>query len=348
MASQIMRKVSIVGSGNWGSAIAKIIGNNVLKSTHFEQRVNMYVYEEMVGDRKLSDVINTDHENIKYLPGIKLPPNIVAVPSLVDACFGADVLVFVVPHQFVVPVCNQLKTIIKPGAVGISLIKGLNQSSTKLECASNLIASILGIECGALMGANIAQEVAKEEFCESTVGYSDSEKWWMWKALFHCSYFKVNCVDDVNTVEICGSLKNAVAMAAGFVDALDFGDNTKAAIIRLGLLEMQNFCKIYSEGGHASTLFESCGVADLITTCYGGRNRKVAEAFARTGKSFETLEKEMLNGQKLQGPHTALIAYNFLRERNLHENFPVFSSVYRICYENKPPSFLIDTLKERF
>lgn len=99
--------------------------------------------------------------------------------------------------------------------------------------------------------------------------------------------------------------QNIVACAAGFADGLGLGDNTKAAIIRIGLKEMIRFCKtFFAEGLQVTTFFESCGVADLITTCYGGRNRRVSEAFVKTGKSIEVLEKELLNGQKLQGYQT--------------------------------------------
>ena len=84
-------------------------------------------------------------------------------------------------------------------------------------------------------------------------------------------------MSDTKTVEICGALKNIVACAAGFCDGLKMGDNTKAATIRLGMKEMMKYGDTFYPGGNPSTYFESCGVADLITTCYGGRNRKVSE-----------------------------------------------------------------------
>ncbi|KAG0083194.1 Glycerol-3-phosphate dehydrogenase, partial [Podila minutissima] len=92
-------KVALIGSGNWGSAVAKIIGRNVQNFDHFKKEVKMWVYEEQVDGMNLTDIINTKHENVKYLPGIQLPENVVACPDLIKTCEDATMLVFVVPHQ---------------------------------------------------------------------------------------------------------------------------------------------------------------------------------------------------------------------------------------------------------
>ncbi|KAG7247205.1 hypothetical protein CRUP_021097 [Coryphaenoides rupestris] len=141
--------------------------------------------------------------------------------------------------------------------------------------------------------------------------------------------------------------QNIVAVGAGFCDGLGFGDNTKAAVIRLGLMEMIAFAKMFCTDGPVSpaTFLESCGVADLITTCYGGRNRKIAEAFVKTGKSIAELENEMLNGQKLQGPATAAEVNRILMSKNMVDKFPLFNAVFQICYNGRAVTEFISCLQ---
>uniref|UniRef100_A0A8C4YTD0 Glycerol-3-phosphate dehydrogenase [NAD(+)] n=1 Tax=Gadus morhua TaxID=8049 RepID=A0A8C4YTD0_GADMO len=312
------KKVCIIGSGNWGSAIAKIVGANAAKYDQFDTTVNMWVFEEMIEGRKLTEIINIDHENVKYLPGHKLPPNVVAVPDLAEAAKGADILIFVVPHQFIVRVCDTIKDHIKKEAVGMSLIKGVDEGPEGLRLISEVIKGKLGITMTVLMGANIANEVAEEKFCETTIGCKDKVNGPILKELMQTTNFRVTVVAEADVVEICGALKNIVAVGAGFCDGLGFGDNTKAA---------------------------SCGVADLITTCYGGRNRKIAEAFAKTGKTIEELEIEMLNGQKLQGPATAGEVNRILKSKNMVDKFPLFNAVYQICFNGHPVTDFISCLQ---
>uniref|UniRef100_A0A8P0PR79 Glycerol-3-phosphate dehydrogenase [NAD(+)] n=2 Tax=Canis lupus familiaris TaxID=9615 RepID=A0A8P0PR79_CANLF len=272
-------KVCIVGSGNWGSAVAKIIGNNVKKLTKFASTVKMWVFEETVNGRKLTDIINNDHENVKYLPGHKLPENVIAVPNLGEAVKDADLLVFVIPHQFIHRICDELTGRVPKDALGITLIKGIDEGPEGLKLISDIIREKMGIDVSVLMGANIASEVAAEKFCETTIGSKIMENGLLFKELLQTPNFRITVVDDADTVELCGALKNIVAVGAGFCDGLHSGDNTKAAVIRLGLMEMIAFARIFCKGQvSTATFLESCGVADLITTCYGGRNRRIRSA----------------------------------------------------------------------
>lgn len=337
-----LEKVSIIGSGNWGSAIAKIIGSNAARHTdQFDLTVRQWVFEETVDGQNLTDIINEKHENVKYLKGIALPHNVVAIPDVVKACEGATLLVFVVPHQFIHGICEKMKGHLAPNARAISLIKGLEITADGTRIFSEEISRILDIPCAALSGANIANEVALEKFCESTIGCTNLEDGLVFKKLFDTPYFRIAVVQDYVGVQLCGALKNVVAVGAGFSDGLGYGSNTKAAIIRLGLMEMRKFGQtFFGDAVKTETFFESCGAADLITTCNGGRNRKVAEAFVLTGKPLDVLEAELLNGQKLQGTLTAQEVNQFLTARSMTHEFPLFNTVYRIAYEGLSPEMI--------
>ncbi|CEQ40230.1 SPOSA6832_01826 [Sporobolomyces salmonicolor] len=395
------------GSGNWGSAIARLVGKNVkARSEHFDEHVEMWCYEEDFEGRKLTEIINEKHENVKYLPGVTLGDNIHAEPDLLKAVKGANALIFVIPHQFIPATCKQLEGHIPEGTQAISLVKGVEVEEDKIHIFSEVIKEHLGIECAALSGANIANEVARDKFSETTIGCRDLDAAKRWAHLFETEFFRVAVSKDVLGVSLGGALKNVVAVAAGFIDGLQWGNNAKAAIMRIGLLEMKKLASLpvlphgpspsnsqqptdlrvshqfaleYFPGTEPETFVqESAGIADLITSCLGGRNRKCAEAFVTSGKvrprlltnvdslgcppvpavrsrhasplrvelltplpyalqSFDELEKDMLNGQKLQGVQTAKELYEFLKSRGKVEEYPLFTFVYRVAYEGVKP-----------
>jgi glycerol-3-phosphate dehydrogenase (NAD+) len=342
------KRVGIVGSGNWGSCIAKIVGNNLANLPNFENEVLMWVFEETVDGRKLTEIINEDHENVKYLPGVKLPPNVVACPDLIKTVENADVLVFVLPHQFMGRVMQQMKGKLKTNAYGVSLIKGLMEDERGgIRLITDSIRDALNIPCAALMGANLAQEVARENFCEATIGCKNKDHGEELKALFETDYFRIVVTDDEVGVELCGALKNVVAVGAGFSEGLGYGDNTKAAIIRLGFMEMKKFIFDFfgDRGISENTFLESCGLADLVTTCYGGRNRKVAIEHAKTGKPISQLEQELLGGQSAQGPLTAREVNITLKAVNREEDFPLMTAVHKICQGEMKAADFIDCVR---
>ncbi|CAK7237113.1 glycerol-3-phosphate dehydrogenase [Sporothrix curviconia] len=399
-------KVTVVGSGNWGSTIAKIVAENTAAHPNlFERDVQMWVFEEDVvipqdshlkdainadgTPQKLTEVINKYHENVKYLPNIRLPDNVVANPSVVDAVRDSTILVFNLPHQFIGNVCRQIDGKILPYARGISCIKGVNVSDDGISLFSEWIGDALGIYCGSLSGANLASEIALEKWSETTIAYdpppvdhsqnpssrdrsrspngqaasaaeispSDAHAQDIrhrdargqasktkltplpadyppldhntLSALFHRPYFHVSTVTDVAGVSLSGALKNIVALAAGFVDGRGWGDNAKAAVMRLGLMEMVQFGKeFFGETVHTATFTEeSAGVADLITSCSGGRNFRCAKLAVERGVPVEDVERSELNGQKLQGTTTAKEVNSFLKARGLESKYPLFTAV---------------------
>jgi len=337
---EFSEKIAMVGSGNFGSALVRILGRNALRHDVFDNEVKMYVHEEMIDGKPLTGIINETNENVKYLKGAKFTPNVVADPDIASAVSGATMICFCLPHQFLKPMVPKIVAAAAPGAKCLSAIKGIDFDENGIVLISDIIRKELNADCSVLMGANVANDMASDAFCETTIGYKDPKNGELFKLAYDDFSLKVGTVQDTVGVELCGALKNIVAIGAGFVDGLGYGGNTKAAIIRIGLKEMVKFCKMFypNDGISDDTFLESCGVADLITTCYGGRNRKCAEAFAAAGKSksLEVIEAELLGGQKLQGTLTAKEVNHILKMKGLEDEFPFFTTVYKISYEDTP------------
>ncbi|ODV82413.1 NAD-dependent glycerol-3-phosphate dehydrogenase [Suhomyces tanzawaensis NRRL Y-17324] len=336
-------KIAVIGSGNWGTTIAKVLAENALARPHlFKHYVHMWVYEEKIEGQKLTEIINTKHQNVKYLPDVTLPENLVAVPDVVTAAKDADLIVFNLPHQFLAKICANLKGHLKPHARAISCLKGLEVTPEGCKLLSTYITETLGVACGALSGANLAGEVARGKWSETTVAYSIPDDYLgrgkdidreVLKAAFARPYFHVNVIEDVAGVSVAGALKNIVALAVGFVEGLGWGDNAKSAIMRVGLLETIKFSTtFFPESDQATFTGESAGVADLITTCSGGRNVKVGRYMAKTGASAEEAEKELLNGQSSQGIITAKEVHELLTNVGRVDEFPLFEATYQIIY----------------
>lgn len=411
LGAQKKHKVTVVGSGNWGTTMSKLVAENVKEHpTLFDQTVEMWVYEEdviipkesrhyTVGSeaadkpQKLSQLINTIHENVKYLPNITLPPNVVANPDVVDSVKDSTILIFVLPHQFIPRVCEQLVGKTMPFARAICCTKGVDVSEKGIRLMSEAIGMRLQIYCGALSGANIASEIAQEKYSETTIAYDPppmdsrnptpkgsptssqvdlispskavpSARSARLKALpseypplshenvrklFHRPYFHVRMVSDVAGVSLGGALKNIIALAAGFVDGLGWGDNAKAAVMRVGILEMVKFGKAFFADSAKTSTFteESCGVADVVTSCMGGRNFRCAKMAIERGETIYEIEQKVLNGQKLQGTSTAYEVNSFLKSQNMEKDFPLFTAVYNILEGNVKPEQIPELIEPK-
>nr|QKY14970.1 glycerol-3-phosphate dehydrogenase (NAD+) (GPDA) [Polytomella parva] len=399
-------KVTMLGSGAWACAVARMVAQNTLTHDIFDPKVRMWVYEEEVeiaadgslilypgiekrgggeekkgdekkGDKegtkaeeggniasaatsssetssasspsttptptpaptkqtkKLTELINERHENPKYLPNISLGSNVLAVPDLGDAVRDADIVLLCVPHQFMHGICRKLEGKLKAGAFALSLTKGMRVRRDGLQLISQMVSRHTSMDCAVLMGANIAADIGKEELSEAVIGFTNPDHARILKRLIERPYFRISLIADPVGAEMCGTLKNIVAVAAGIVDGLGLGPNSKAAVMRQGLSEMRRFAKSLYPSVRDGTFLESCGVADLIATCYGGRNRAVSEAWTKAQlsdrpRSFESLETELLKGQKLQGVLTSSEVQEIIHANEWEEDYPLFTTVNRI------------------
>ncbi|SPQ18517.1 3dab204d-eed8-4984-a6dd-e1d3914b782a [Thermothielavioides terrestris] len=379
-------KVTVVGSGNWGTTVAKLVAENTREHPDvFEEEVQMWVYEEnvvvpsdsphydpAVGDapQKLTSVINKYHENVKYLPKIKLPSNVIANPSLVDAVKDSSILIFNLPHEFIGNVCKQIKGHILPFARGISCIKGVTVTDDKVELICDYIGETLGIYCGALSGANIANEIANELWCETTIAYNTPPcdqrltngvngahgagvpvRFPKTKLtplpedyppldhgeihkLFDRPYFTVSMVSDVVGVSLAGALKNIVALACGFIEGHGWNATAKTAVMRRGMLETIRFAQeFFPESIQEMTFWESAGWSDMIVSCTSARNWRYSKMAVERGVSLQEIERTELNGQKLQGISTTKEVMSFLRARGREDHYPLFKAVEGIVDE---------------
>lgn len=364
-----LNSVAIIGSGSWGSAIARRVALNLQQSKLkplYHDEVKMWVYKAEVNGKKLTEIINEDHTNQKYLPGIPLPTNVVACNDLIETCSQAEILMFVLPHQYLGGVLNQLKGKVRKDATAVSLIKGIHLTKEGPQLISEKIKNELElIKTSVVMGANVASDVAKDKFVETTVASTSLEVREEVSNLLNCENFRTQLSGDVSSVELLGALKNVVAVAAGFCDGLDTGPSTKAAVLRQGLQEMQEFCRTFdmTESFQIETILTSGGVADLFASSIGGRNRKCSEIFAHRLKQekiqkpsknikindlstdgldwldqlWVEIERETLNGQKLQGVSTCKELLTCLQFTGLLEEkpfrFPLFRRVYGIAWQ---------------
>lgn len=343
-----MHRVCMIGSGNMGTTMAKLVAENIANIPDFESEVRMYTFDEEAefqGEKiSIVEVINKHHENTKYLPGIKLPSAVVAISDVVKTVEGCDYLILCTPHQFLGKLMKQMIGKFNSNATAISLIKSVSIMNGQVDLFSDFISETLQIPCGALMGANIAHDIAMGEFCESTIAFDDEEIAHRWSPLFHQKHFRIKVINDVVLQQLCGTFKNIYSLGAGFVDGIGMGHSTSAAIIRIGMHETYKFAKEYfpKRNIKIETMLESCGVADFMASATGARNHRIGVEFAKTGKDITVIEDEILNGQRTEGHLAAKEICQILKKKNELSKFPLLTTVYMIVTKQVPCSAIVE------
>lgn len=254
-----MAKVSLIGSGSWGCALAHLLACN-------GHDVIIWSFDESE-----AAMINQYHEHRDKLPGVVLQENVRATTSMKEACDGRDFLVMSTPSVFVRATARALSPFVPDGMIIVSVSKGIEEATLK-TLSEQLKEEIPQAEIAALSGPSHAEEVGREIPTAVVVGAERKDTaLYLQKMFMNGEFFRVYTSPDILGIELGGSLKNVIALAAGMADGLGCGDNTKAALITRGISEITRLgMKL---GGQAETFAGLAGIGDLIVTCASNHSR---------------------------------------------------------------------------
>src|SRR3989344_2182926 len=310
-------KIAILGAGSWGTALAATVSQN--------NEVSLWARR-----KGLCDEINRTRKNKTYLDGITLPSNFFAKNSIKDTVEGSQIIISVIPSEYLRNVMQSLKPFVSNQII-ISATKGIEHSSGKRM--SQVIEDELGkrVKVAALSGPNHAEEVARKMPTASVIACRDKKTALACSKAISTDSFKVYPLDDIAGVETCGALKNITAIATGVCDGFGFGDNARASIIKLGLMEMNNFGRHF--GVKRGTVYGLAGVGDLIATCVSkhSRNRFVGEQLAK-GKTMKEIKSEM-HGMIAEGIPTTKAVYEYSVNHRIQ--MPLTHQAYEVLFNNK-------------
>ncbi len=320
--TQKIKRATVLGAGSWGTSLGKVLAENDIQTTLWGLPTDP-IRE-----------INEQHENPKYLSGIKLPPNLRATDSLDAALAGAELVMLVVPSHVLRGVATQLAPRLPVGLPVITAIKGIENDSLMLP--SQILEDVLPRDRHAqltfLAGPSFAREVAQGIPTAVLVAAHSSAYAETAQSALNNTRLRVYSTDDVIGVELGGALKNVVAIAAGISDGLGFGHNSRAALITRGLAEIGRLAT--KLGAHPLTMSGLSGMGDLVLTCTGdlSRNRHVGIELGK-GKKLPQILGEMT--MVAEGVRTTKSAYELSQREQVP--MPIVEGMYRILYEQADP-----------
>ncbi len=326
-------KVTVIGGGSWGTALARILGDN---------HHNVIIYDT---DKAIIEEINTLHTNKNKLPDGILPNNVTATFNLKKAINYGNIIVLAVPTKVIRDVLKEISLVITNKSLFINASKGLEPdtfyrvSEIVYQEINNEL--IKGFAC--LTGPSHAEEVIKQmlTIVSAVSNFKDDAK--LVQKLFNNStYFRVYTSYDLKGAELCGALKNVYAIAAGMLAGVGLGDNAKAGLIARSLVELRRI--IVSFGAQEETVYGLTGIGDLVvtTTSHHSRNFQAGHKLA-TGKNLT----ETINSMTMvvEGVRSTIAFYQYARKNNLET--PIIDAVYNVIYNKMNVKQVISDLMMR-
>lgn len=324
-------KIVIIGSGSWGTALGIVLGNNGNEVTIWDR------------NSERSKRIQEERENKQYLKGVMIPAGVLITNIKEELLLNADIVIFSVPSQSLRGVVKEFaaqldeKMILVNTSKGIEILTGLRLSEViKEEIIGKLHKNIV-----VLSGPTHAEEVAAG-IPTTIVAVGETKQCEIIQEIFSNEKFRVYSGNDVVGAEIGGALKNCLAIGAGILDGIGYGDNIKAALITRGLAEMMRYG--IENGGEERTFTGLTGIGDLIVTCNSkhSRNRAVGE---RLGKG-EKIE-EILLDMKMVAEGIPTVKAVYLSSQKNEIDIPIISGIYDVIFKGENPEKIISKLMTR-
>jgi glycerol-3-phosphate dehydrogenase (NAD(P)+) len=324
-----MSRVAVIGNGGFGTAMALLLVEN-------GHRVTIWGHDE-----DLIDQVREERENSRYLPGVALPNELEFTHSEEEAVEQAELLVVAVPTLHLRTTLGLFKDLLPVRTPVVSLTKGI-ESATLARPSQVIRECWPQRQVAVISGPSHAEEVARRVPSSVVAAASSRTFTRRLQKAFGTSSFRIYTNTDPIGVELGGALKNVIAIAAGLVDGLGYGDNTKAALVTRGIVEMRRLAM--RMGARGSTFFGLAGIGDLITTSFSphGRNRAVGLGLA-AGRSLEDVLAGMAGVS--EGVNTARSVVTLARRHRVE--MPICTEVHAILFERKAPADALRLLMTR-
>ena len=325
-------RTAVLGAGGWGTTLAILLSKNGHKTTLWEY------------NKDYAETLNEYRENFYYLPKIKIPRNIKITSNAEEVFKGNDMLLFVVPTQYIRNSFSDYKGYDLRGKIIISASKGIENGTYYL--VTDILSDIFKVsknKLTCLSGPSHAEEVSRRIPTTVTCASTDIKLAKQISGVFSNDYFRVYSNNDLVGTELAGALKNVIAIAAGISDGAGFGDNTKAALMTRGMREIMRLGTLL--GAKKETFFGLSGIGDLIVTCSSkhSRNRYVGERIGK-GEKLSTILKEMK--MVAEGVSTTKSAYELSRKFKIE--LPITHKVYDVLFRNvSSHKAMLDLMKRK-
>ena len=322
-----MKKIAIIGSGSWGVALAihlAKLGNNI--------KIWSFMQEE-------ADLINNERK-CKFLPEVTIPDTIYCTTSYEEAIEGSDIILHVTPSKFTRNTVKQYKEFVKDQIVVICTKGFEKETLSTLDVV--LKEEIPNVKLAILSGPSHAEEVSKSVPTAMVIASESNEIANQLRDIFMNESMRVYTSQDVQGVELGGTLKNIIAFCAGVTAGIGLGDNTFAALITRGLCEISRLG--VALGGKSDTFYGLTGLGDLIVTCLSehSRNRTAGKLMGQ-GKTLEEAREQI--GMVIEGVDNIEVAYELSKKYNV--DMPIVNAVYNMLYNDLDPKEAVTILMTR-